>query len=112
MPPTPHEGLEFHFDFVVALAQKLRAHEIGLYEHIFHGVPFGSWSVTFGRHRTRVRFSYDASCSTLRVQQADAPAADSYPDWSQVRVEDVDFDERQTGYHAEMERIVYERFAV
>jgi hypothetical protein len=57
-----------HVAQLATLLEDLAAYGIGLYEHRFDALVFGSFQVTLGRSHQRVRFTWEGREATLVVE--------------------------------------------
>ena len=57
-----------HFAQLAALLDDLASDEIGLYEHRYDALMFGSFQLTLGRAHERGRYTWEARDATLGVE--------------------------------------------
>jgi hypothetical protein len=57
-----------HVAQLAALLEGLASQEIGLYEHRYDALVFGSFQITLGRPHQRVRFTWEGRDATLGVE--------------------------------------------
>ena len=79
-----------HIQAVLALAQRLAASDITIYEHNYNKLVFGSWTIVAGKRKERVRFSWDGRDAFLTVEQAGFPDSQQRTEWEHVKTEGVD----------------------
>lgn len=83
------QGSVRHIEAVLALAQRLAAADIAIYEHSYRGLAFGSWTIVAGMRKERVRCSWDGRDGCLTVEQAAFPDSQQRTDWQHVKTEGV-----------------------
>lgn len=79
-----------HIEAVLAIAQRLSSSDIAIYEHTYHALVFGSWTIVAGKRKERVRFSWDGRDGILTVEQAIFPDSQQRTEWEHVKTEGVD----------------------
>jgi hypothetical protein len=84
------QGSLRHIEALFAMAHRLSASEIAVYEHSYHALVFGSWTIVAGERKERVRFTWDGRDGFLTVEQAAFPDSRQQTQWERVRTEGVD----------------------
>jgi len=79
-----------HIEAVLAMAQRLSASGIAIYEHSYHALVFGSWTIEAGKRKGRFRFSWDGRDGLLTVEQAAFPDSRQRTGWKHVKTEGID----------------------
>ena len=79
-----------HIEAVLAMAQRLSASDIAIYEHSYDALVFGSWTIVAGKRKERLRFSWDGRDGFLTVEQATFPDSQQRTEWQHVKTESVD----------------------
>ena len=78
-----------HLKRVTALAERLAARGIAIYEHSYHMLAFGSWTIVAGRRNRRVKFSWDGRDEFLEIQVAEHDSSAMPARWSHIRTEQI-----------------------
>jgi hypothetical protein len=88
-----------HLKRVTALAERLAARGIAIYEHSYHMLAFGSWTIVAGRRKKRVNFSWDGrdECFDIPVAEHDSSAVPAR--WSHIRSEHIKARDLSTPFH-------------
>src|SRR5262245_48282325 len=84
------EWAERHFREIVTVVSFLASAQIGVYEHHYHHLAFGSWFVVAGKRRHRVRVSWDGKYRELSFERASLRDSQSQPIWQEVSSEMLD----------------------
>lgn len=79
-----------HIEAVLAMAQRLSASDIAVYEHSYHALVFGNWTIVAGKRKERVRFSWDGRDAFLTVEQATFPDSRQRTEWEHVKTQGID----------------------
>jgi hypothetical protein len=64
------ESSVLHLQSVLALANRVAAFGIAIYEHRYAALDFGSWEIVAGTRKNRIRFRWDGRDATLTIEQA------------------------------------------
>jgi hypothetical protein len=86
MSTDPTSAIE-HLKRVMALAKRLAPHGIAIYEHSYHLMAFGSWTIVAGRRTKRHKFSWDGRDEFLEISVSEHDSSAVPARWSGVRTE-------------------------
>ena len=88
-----------HFEKVLALANELKGIGVAIYQHQYDTLVFGSWTITTGKRKERVKFSWDGRDGFLTYSEAVFPDSSySTREWKEIKCEGVDFKDDFTVY--------------
>lgn len=76
-----------HIAAVLALSQRLAALDIAIYQHNYHALAFGSWTIVAGKRKERIRFTWDGRDRFLTVEQAAFPDSQQRTEWQRMETE-------------------------
>ena len=99
-----------HLELLLAMAQRLAALDIAIYEHNYYALVFGSWILVVGKRKERVRFSWDGRDGFLTVEQATVPDSRQQPKWEPVKTDGIQVTEYAETLDA-VEKFLREKFA-
>jgi hypothetical protein len=71
-----------HIERVRRLAKVLHEDGIGVLEHSYHALAFGSFALVVGRPRKRLKFSWDGKEFFLDVLYAEGDSSAVIPTWA------------------------------
>lgn len=84
--PSDAQNSVLHLEAVHAMAQRLSALDISIYEHSYRALAFGSWTIEAGKRKERARCVWDGRDEVLTVEQG--VSSDSQrTDWQPVEGE-------------------------
>ncbi len=95
---------------VLAMAQRLLESDIAIFEHRFHALAFGSWTIVAGRRKERARLSWDGRDGFLTIEQATFPDSRHQGEWEHVKTESVAVSDQEQALQA-AERFLVRKFA-
>ena len=77
---TPTE----HAEFVSHLSDNADKKGLLLYNHEYHYLAFGSWTIVIGTSKKRLRFIWDGKDSSLNIETSRFQNSNSAPSWEPV----------------------------
>jgi hypothetical protein len=78
-----------HLKRVTALAERLAARGIAIYEHSYYLMAFGIWTIVAGRRIKRFTFSWDGRDEFLEISVSEHDSSAVPARWSHVRTEHI-----------------------
>jgi hypothetical protein len=76
-----------HLKRIMALAERLSPQGMAIYEHSYHLLAFGSWTIVAGRRNKRFRFSWDGRDEFLEISASERDLSSAPARWSHIRTE-------------------------
>ena len=71
-----------HFRLLDDLANSCTEKGIAIYEHRYHYLAFGSWTIVAGRRKNRMRFDWNGKEKLLYVSQSEFPDSQAPANWT------------------------------
>ena len=73
-----------HIHLLNELAKYCANHDLTIFEHKYHYLAFGSWSLIIGKDKYRMMFNWDGKESYLGIGKSTFQNSNSSPNWEPV----------------------------